>query len=531
MNCSMMFKKILFYTGGLLFLTFAGMGKPVTSIAAQVPEGDILIIYQDNADDNKKAAVEDLVKLLTFQSFKISYGPASWCMDYMDGFSYVICYDMDVSPPGFTNRLRRYETGSATDGRTKSPHILFIGNHYFKTYLDSTDRSDQYEVLNSTVGQLQYSFHGSESKNSLVREDYFVFLKKSSYKNGILTVNNKNGYFCAKDGRLTHIPVADMSSQLARAALIREVSKWKWPYNGDPHTFAQYILIDKVYPYEDPGKLLQVVNLLSENKIPFVISVMPMYVNGDYPSMTHFCEVLRVAQAGGGAVIINAPINQMNPLDKEVMLDYLARAMTIYNKQGVYPLALEVPQNWMFHQDTIEIMSHFKTIFSSSEVDPYLSQEDMNQNVVYQDGHQWVGASIPVDDTLVSYLSVYSTAVPIGLEEDFEEIKRKVGVCQNSFVPLKSLLDVEHSYWLDKQLMTYKNGDLILNGKKMDLSFTPSAYPDHYNYRRNMLQRFSRDLTTQSRRLVIAVGLTSILFVFLIYWARLRNKKNYFFHD
>lgn len=127
----------------------------------------------------------------------------------------------------------------------------------------------------------------------------------------------------------------------------------------------------------------------------------------------------------------------MNPPDKEVMLDYLARAMTIYNNQGVYPLALEVPQNWMFHKDTIEIMRHFKTIFSSDEVDSYLSQEDMNQNEVYKDGHQWVGASIPVDDTKVSYLSVYSTAVPIGLDEDFEEIKRKVEVCQNSFVPLK----------------------------------------------------------------------------------------------
>lgn len=35
-----------------------------------------------------------------------------------------------------------------------------------------------------------------------------------------------------------------------------------------------------------------------------------MYVNGDYPSMTHFCEVLRFAQAGGGAVIINAPLTR-----------------------------------------------------------------------------------------------------------------------------------------------------------------------------------------------------------------------------
>jgi hypothetical protein len=526
-----MYKKILYYLSGFLLLFSVSIIRATTSSAEEMPKGDILIMYSDNADENTKAAVNDLVELLTYQSLKISYGSASWGMEYMDQFSYIICYDFKQSPVGFTDRLKQYETSSTIAGRTGSPHILLIGNEYLKNYLDHTNRSDQYDLLNSTVGQMQYSFQGSDNKTGLVRENYFVFLKKSSYKNGIIMVNDKSGYFCAKNGRLTHIPVADMSNQLIRAAIIKEISQWKWPYNGSPHVFAQYILIDKVYPYEDPGKLLQIVNLLKEKKTPFVISVMPMYVNGDYPSMTHFCEVLRFAQASGGAVIINAPINQMNRLDKDVMLDYLAQAMTIYNKQGVYPLALEVPRNWMFQKDTIEIMSHFKTIFSSGEIDSYLKPEDRNNNEVYKDGHQWVGTSIPIDDTGVSYLSVYSTAVPISMQEDFEEIERKVKVCQDSFVPLKSIWDVDHGYWLDKQLMSYKDGDLILNDKKMDLSFTPSVYPDRYQYRRNMIQRFSRDLTSQSRRLIIAVGFTSVLFLFLIFWARYRNRKNYFFHD
>ncbi len=78
MNCSMMYKKILFYIVGFLFIFIASLGRTVSSFAEEAPKGDILIIYQDKADDSTKAAVEDLVKLLTFQSFKISYGPASW---------------------------------------------------------------------------------------------------------------------------------------------------------------------------------------------------------------------------------------------------------------------------------------------------------------------------------------------------------------------------------------------------------------------------------------------------------------------
>ena len=88
---------------------------------------------------------------------------------------------------------------------------------------------------------------------------------------------------------------------------------------------------------------------------------------------------------------------------------------------------------------------------------------------------------------------------------------------------------MDHSYWLDQQLMEYKNGNLILNGKKMDLSFTPSVYPEDFNYHRNMLLRFSKDLTTQNKRLVILVGVISVIFLFLILFARYRNRKHYFF--
>lgn len=526
MNCSMMCKRFVVCVTGFLLFALISMEMAGAALAKELPRGDILIIYQDNADDTAMEAVNNLVELLTYQSFSVSYGPASWSIQYLDQFSYVICYDLDQIPADYTDRLAQYEARAG-----QSQHILFIGNEYFKYYLDHTNRSDQYELVNSSVGQLQYSFHGLDRITGLVRENYFIFFNQTTYQSGTLTVNNKRGYFCASNGILTHIPAHDMSNPLNRAAMIREVSQWKWPYNGSPHVFAQYILVDRVYPYEDPEKLLKVVKLLAGKKTPFVISVMPIYINGDYPSMTHFCEVLRYAQANGGAVIIHAPINQMNPLKKDVMLEYLTQAMILYNKQGVFPLALEVPENWMFQKDTIGIMSHFKTIFTSGETDSYLKTEVMGDNEVYRDGHQWVGASIALDDTGVSYLSVSSSAVSISIQENYEEINRKIQACRTSFIPLKSLWDMDHSYWLDKQLMTYKNGDLILNGKKMDLSFTSSVYPDRYNYRRNMLQRFSRDLTSQSRRLVIAVGLTSILFLFLILWARYRNRKNYFFQD
>ena len=272
-----------------------------------------------------------------------------------------------------------------------------------------------------------------------------------------------------------------------------------------------------------------VVKILVKGKTPFVISVMPMYVNGDYPAMVRFCEILRYAQANGGAVIINAPINQMNPFDKNVVLDYLAQALAIYNKQGVYPLALQVPRNWMFHPETIDIMKQFKTIVTSNDEDPYLDASEGNTNEVYKDGHQWIGRSVALDDLGTSYVSAYSTAVWISMEADPSEILLKINACRSSGIPLKSLWDMEHSYWMEKDLMTYGNQGLILNQKKQDLRFLPSIYEKNFDYHRNMLQRFSKDLTSQIRLLIFMVGITSLVFLLFILFARYNNRRNYFF--
>ncbi len=494
----------------------------------QIEKGDILIIYSDGSDKNTGRMVSDMVEILTYQSFKVSYGTASECMDDLNKFSYVICYDITTYPSEFPEKLRLYEENHT--GETKeASHIFFVGNEFLKAYLDQTGRDQSYEYIKSTTGKIRYNFDDLSQRTSMAKEPFFLFLKNLSYKNGGLTVSEKEGYVCAREGALTHLPITDFDDPLIKAVFIKEVAQWKWPFNGSPNIFPQYIVVNKVYPYEDPEKLMGVVKMLVKGKTPFVISVMPMYVNGDYPAMVRFCEILRYAQANGGAVIINTPINQMNPLDKNVVLDYLAQALSIYNKQGVYPLALQVPRNWMFHPDTIEIMRHFKTIVTSNEEDSYLDASEGNTNEVYKDGHQWIGSSVALDDLGTSYVSAYSTAVWISMEADPSEILLKINACRSSRIPLKSLWDMEHSYWMEKDLMTYGNQGLILNQKKQDLSFLPSTYVKNFDYHRNMLQRFSKDLTSQNRLLIFMVGITSLVFLLFILFARYNNRRNYFF--
>ena len=520
MNFNMMCRRWIVCIIMFFIALFACQHLAWATESKPIEKGDILIIYSDGSDENTLKLVQDMVEVLTYQSFKVSYGTASECMGSMGKFSYIICYDLTMYPEEFSNKLKQFED--------QAGHMFFVGNEFLKDYLDHTQRSEAYELINRTTGNISYTFDGSTNWTGIVKEGYYLFLKKMSYQNGSLTVNEKSNYLCAGNAALTHLPVTDFNNPLVKAVFIKEVAQWKWPFHGSPNIFPQYIVIDKVYPYEDPEKLLEVVNILVKEKTPFVISVMPMYVNGNYPAMTRFCEILRYAQANGGSIIINAPIDQMNPFDKNVMLDYLSQALEIYNKQGVYPLALQVPNNWLFHEDTIEVMRHFRTIFTSGE-DSFLKRSDRNTNEVYKDGHQWIGSSIALDDFGTSYVSAYSTAVSISINEDKADIIKRINACRSSFIPLKSLWDMEHSYWMEKDLMTYKNQSLVLNGKKKDLNFIPSTYTEKFNYQRNMLQRFSKDLTSQNRMLIYMVGITSLVFLFFIFVARYNNRRNYFF--
>ncbi len=531
MNFNMMFRRILVC---MAIFIVSGIINPSPSWALsgkKIEKGDILLIYSDGSDEETLDTVYDMTELLTYQSFKISYGSVSESMDHLDQFSYIICYDLTTYPKDFTKKLNQYEKNVTGLGKNTSPHILFVGSRFLKSYLEDTKRGDDYEGINSSTGKASYTFDGLTYQSGIVKDDYYLFLKKVGYRNGSLIADGREGYLCGSSGAITHIPVTNLKNPLVKAVFIKEAARWKWPFQGEPNIFAQYLVIDKVFPYENPEKLLEVVKLLADAKTPFVISVMPMYVNGDYPAMSRFCEVLRYAQANGGSVVINAPINQMPSFQTDTMLDYLEQALELYNKQGVYPLALEVPRNWLFHKDTIEIMSHFKTIVTSQEKDPYIEPSDMAGNEVYKDGHQWIGSSVALDDLGISYVSAYSTAVPISLEADTTEILKIADACRSSSIPLKSLWDMDHSWWTEKNLMVYNNHSLVLNDKKMDLTFVPNTYGKKHNYHRNMLQRFSRDLTTQNRILVTLVGITSILFVLFILLARYYNRRNYFFRD
>ena len=480
---------------GLLLMLFTDSSRVLAEEKQSLPTGDILLMYSDKISEEDMDRVMELVENLTFQNFQVTYASASECSGELYRFSHIICYKVEYFPAAVLTELEE----------KKKTELLFIGNSFLRSYLKEAGREAEYMDSQKQVGNLQYSFSEADQKEALVREEDFLFLTGNlDYRSGNLSVGEIDGYFCAAKGTLSHIAVTDVTDPLVEAAAVKEVSSWKWDRKGEAPVYAQYIVINEVYPFQNPDKLLEIVKYLKEEKQPFIISVMPVYSNGTYPAMQHFCEVLRYAQAGGGAVILHTPLNQMPEFDEELVGESITTAIDIYAAQGVYPMGIQAPSNWMFHSSAASVLDQFQTVMIADETDQLIERDSrINTNKSLAENHQWIAPAITLDATGTSHLTAYSAAVYLDMADSMEEIEEKVQACMTSEVPLRSLADSAQG----------------VN------DFTPTEYEENYQYNRNKLQRFSRDLSSGNNKLTFAVIVVALLFLVFLLIARYRNKR------
>lgn len=507
-----------------------------------LPEGEILIVYSDAAKEEELAGVQTLVEELTFQNFQVTFAPATECVDNLDTFSSIILYQIRHCPKMLFDSLYAYEQEDnrslqsntavekdASKGVKGDRNILFIGNDFLKEYMKHTGRLTMLSTSEAQVGRVCYEFDYVTKREVLVKEEGFVFLKgELDEERGQVYAESVEGYLYGRKGCLSHISVSELTHPTVKAAVSKEISLWKWPYLGEPHIYAQFIVLNKVYPFQNPDRLQEVVNYLIDKREPFVISVMPVYENGDYPAMQRFCEVLRYAQANGGVVLLHTPINQMPSIDTQLVNEYMTKAIRIYMDHGVYPMGVQAPANWMHDSRTMEILNRFRTILVDEEEDVNVFFDpSARTNVIYKDGHQWIAPAITLEENGAACLRTYSSAVYIDITDPMEEVESHIQNCISSEVPLKSLWDVEHSLWTDEDVVTYRNHIIAVNGKRAQTDFEATVYDENYAYNRNMLQRFSKDLTNENKKLIVAVVVISVLFLLFISMARRNNRRRF----
>ena len=147
-----------------------------------------------------------------------------------------------------------------------------------------------------------------------------------------------------------------------------------------------YIMIDEVYPFDDINMLELIADKFYDNGIPFVMSIMPVYQNTDYPSFKRYTSTLKYIQSKNGSLIMHEPIMTGNELVGDEIDVRMEKAFNTFEENDVhvyeqtlfpYEVSLESltgihPQNELFISLPIDTVIKLNVFKDEAELDAAL---------------------------------------------------------------------------------------------------------------------------------------------------------------
>jgi uncharacterized protein YdaL len=201
---------------------------------------------------------------------------------------------------------------------------------------------------------------------------------------------------------------------------------------NQPHDESHYALIriEDVHPLEDPSNIRKITDLLYSKSVPFLVSVVPFYVNpsrnvrvglSDKPDMV---EALRYAQSHGGTIVMHGvthqyrgettidfefwdevhdrPIENDNASNVEKKIESGIMEMM---RNGLFPVVWETPHYTASTIDYAQIGKIFSTAVEGSRLVinnrnygqffPYIIYKDMYGQKIYPENLGYVPLGKP----------------------------------------------------------------------------------------------------------------------------------------
>ncbi len=482
-------------------------------------DADILLLHENAISDAQLDSLRILADTATALGKSMEIGTPEQAGGLYVHYSLILCYDL------------QQDASLAAELVQSGAKLLVLGGELLPDCVQAADPSQVVSSAEESVtgGVLRFQFFNQKEFESIVDLPEHLYTGAAEYESGTLEAIGKEYPFCMQIAGIRYVPLTDLTADLARAALMQEISDWLWEYSGFPPQKGQYLVLDGVYPYMPAQELQDRVELFLQAGLPFVISVMPVYQNTDYPAMQQFCEVLRYAQSGGGAVILHAPILRSAASSKEDFNAVITDALEAYTSQGVYPLGFDVPYSWTWDTDALEWMRRSRSIFVYTDTDAPDFTRDTRQNLLYYNYNALVLPALQLDDEGANSVLQFSAARRIPASLSLDQLQAALDAAQSDSSPYYSLWDSEQSVWADSFHLSWKNGSLTLNDAPCSLTYTPQDYPEDYDYKRNTLQRFTVSIQNESHFLIGMVSVVILLFVLMILYARRQQRLHFLY--
>ena len=509
---------------GLCALLLAAQGLSACAEADSPAEpAQILMLYDERNPLTSREDVELFCRMMTSLGKSLAFGDVRDFGEKLSEYEYVVCYRLEEIGAKEMAAIRDY-----------SGNLLILGSRFMARYLSETGRAELI-LREGTLdrGVLRYEFSTDEVFEEIVDVEDAALFQTEGEERGTVSVNGESHPFWSRVAGVRYTPVTSLAQELTQAALMQEIADWMWPYLNAPPAYSQYLVLDEIYPFMEPELLLAQIDALIADKVPFVLSVMPIYDNTSYPAMVQFCQVLQYAQKNGGFVIIHAPIIQAVERDRDEMFQILTDGLQAYVDNGVYPLGIEVPLRWTYDDYYLELLRRYRTVFVCGDGGPSgFDPSGEGYNRLYYNYHQLVMPSIPLDRLGVSHLTCYSSAIYLkSYETDAAQIHDVVSVMKGLRVPFGNLWKLDHSVWANNLSEIYERGYLRVNDEPVELSYEPTEFDENYDYNRDIIQRITVSIKEQNRLLTGATAAIVLMFSVFIFYLRRANRRSFFYNQ
>lgn len=519
MRCSMMFNRglslalVVWLVWALVAPIHAGAEAPFLPDGS----GNILLVHSRTPGDTAAEGIEKLVTAGAAMGKTVDFGTPEQCAPVLDRYEYVILYD-----------LADMEGAFATAVRKTHANLMVIGSQGMERYLKLTGNSDRITGQESQKnGLLTYTFPSGESCEGVVGWDTLYRCTSDGYESGLLQAGSSVYPFCAEVAGVRFVPVQDLHQTLVLSALMQEIVQWMWPYKDRPTEYAQFLVLDSVYPFMPASQLMQTVEQVEQTSIPYVISVMPLTANTEYPAMTQFCQVLAYAQSRGATIILHAPLLHKDIEDPEELAKLLTEMTMPYFDNGVYPVGIEVPLSWLHREPYLTVLERYRTVFVYDDGGSTGFDLDHHTSRISRQGHQLVFPLMKLDQTGISQLECYASATYIDCSTERDQLARYAEASRTGGRPFMDLREFNHTVWINSCSMIYEDRTVYLNGKRMDTTFQPVEYDENFDFQRSPLMRMSMDLKNQNRFLMAVVVILMTIFLSFIVYARRTMRKRF----
>lgn len=312
-----------------------------------------------------------------------------------------------------------------------------------------------------------------------------------------------------------------------------------------------YLNIYDISVFGKYEKMKETADILYSYKIPFSMSVKPIYINENYSTVKEYMRALRYMQLKGGTAILSyfdegrgyegesGIVHDAEvTLNQKLVFDKMKKSLEVYTSNGIYPLAFELPKAYFDRTDYNTILPCFTT-----HLDNYWgnSTKAPREKMQIKASNTYIPNLFPQSRMNLKSLKENLESIEVGTKFksviSFEEIqnadylKEFIKIIFDKGYSIKDLRSMNNKVNMERLNIETTNGVLLFNNKIVDLDKEDALLSEEYNGQETNTSNNPIDvnarLSTINFLVVILGGVFIIVFSIIFIFAKRIDRRKH----